>query len=126
MSLPVKRRMRRLMREAVATKTGCIPRGSQAVSKSQERQDRRKPEISTGHRNTTRPAAHGWRNGKTKAPRQPGEAGTGQPAEEMNMGWWILVVVVAGIAVWAVCAVRETRRVLDQEGNLLRDWEDVQ
>ena len=27
-----------------------------------------KPEISTGHRNTTRPAAHGWRNWKTKAP----------------------------------------------------------
>ena len=42
------------------------------------------------------------------------------------MGWLILVVVVAGIAVWAVAAIREMRRVLDQEGNLLRDWENVQ
>jgi len=44
----------------------------------------------------------------------------------IEMGWWILVVVVAGIAVWAVAAIREMRRVLDQEGNLLREWEDVQ
>ena len=42
------------------------------------------------------------------------------------MGWWILAVVVAGIAVWVVASVREMRRILDQEGNLLRDWEDVQ
>lgn len=42
------------------------------------------------------------------------------------MGWWIVVVVVTGIAVWAVAAIREMRRVLDQEGNLLRKWEDVQ
>ena len=50
--------------------------------------------------------------------------------EGLGMGWWIVLVVVAGIVVWAICAVRETRRVLDQEGNLLREWdrewEDVQ
>ena len=49
-----------------------------------------------------------------------------QHMEGLGMGWWIVLVVVAGIAVWAICAVRETRRVLDQEGNLLREWEDVQ
>ena len=40
------------------------------------------------------------------------------------MGWWILVVVVVGIAAWAVCAVLGMRRVIDQED--LRDLEDVQ
>ena len=42
----------------------------------------------------------------------------------IEMGWWILVVVVVGIAAWAVCAVLGMRRVIDQED--LRDLEDVQ
>lgn len=35
-------------------------------------------------------------------------------------------LVLIGVVVWGVLAVREMRRVLDQEGNLLSTWEDTQ
>jgi len=48
--------MRRLMREAAAMKSGVRSKDSSAVSKSQERLNGRKPEISTGRQCSNGPA----------------------------------------------------------------------